>query len=185
MQDGLCLERQPRKTPLQRKRTRHTREYLPETSKIIVSRPEKGVPTRRAMRSVRAKDSVLSQTSMFNLSVSHVQVLNSPWGILRRLRSPLVGNSSPHVQMGLSEITFAEQAALRQKGILSLGAVPHGLNAFFPSTQSIPSTKKGFRHSPKPFKCCNILKKGAGGIRTHDGGFAIRCLSHLATAPQL
>ena len=26
-------------------------------------------------------------------------------------------------------------------------------------------------------------KRGAGGSRTHDGGFAIRCLSHLATAP--
>jgi hypothetical protein len=26
-------------------------------------------------------------------------------------------------------------------------------------------------------------KKGAGGSRTHDGGFAIRCLSLLATAP--
>ena len=25
--------------------------------------------------------------------------------------------------------------------------------------------------------------RGAGGSRTHDGGFAIRCLSHLATAP--
>ncbi len=28
-------------------------------------------------------------------------------------------------------------------------------------------------------------KRGAGGSRTHDGGFAIRCLSHLATAPRL
>ena len=28
---------------------------------------------------------------------------------------------------------------------------------------------------------CQI--RGAGGSRTHDGGFAIRCLSHLATAP--
>jgi hypothetical protein len=27
-------------------------------------------------------------------------------------------------------------------------------------------------------------KRGAGGSRTHDGGFAIRCLSHLATAPE-
>lgn len=26
-------------------------------------------------------------------------------------------------------------------------------------------------------------ERGAGGSRTHDGGFAIRCLSHLATAP--
>jgi hypothetical protein len=26
-------------------------------------------------------------------------------------------------------------------------------------------------------------KKGAAGIRTRDGGFAIHCLSHLATAP--
>jgi hypothetical protein len=29
------------------------------------------------------------------------------------------------------------------------------------------------------------FKRGAGGSRTHDGGFAIRCLSHLATAPSL
>ncbi len=27
------------------------------------------------------------------------------------------------------------------------------------------------------------LHKSAGGSRTHDGGFAIRCLSHLATVP--
>ena len=27
------------------------------------------------------------------------------------------------------------------------------------------------------------IERGAGGSRTHDGGFAIRCLSHLATAP--
>ncbi len=27
--------------------------------------------------------------------------------------------------------------------------------------------------------------KGVGGSRTHDGGFAIRCLSHLATTPGL
>ena len=33
----------------------------------------------------------------------------------------------------------------------------------------------GFRRREK--------RKGAGGSRTHDGGFAIRCLSHLATAP--
>jgi hypothetical protein len=32
--------------------------------------------------------------------------------------------------------------------------------------------------------CSNDLKvRGAGGSRTHDGGFAIRCLSLLATAP--
>lgn len=27
------------------------------------------------------------------------------------------------------------------------------------------------------------IERGAGGSRTHGGGFAIRCLSHLATAP--
>ncbi len=26
-------------------------------------------------------------------------------------------------------------------------------------------------------------KRGVGGSRTRDGGFAIRCLSHLATTP--
>ncbi len=29
-----------------------------------------------------------------------------------------------------------------------------------------------------------VLARGADEIRTHDGGFAIRCLSHLATAPE-
>jgi hypothetical protein len=45
---------------------------------------------------------------------------------------------------------------------------------------------------PRAFDaCCSFLSlpvyhqkvRGAGGSRTHDGGFAIRCLSHLATAP--
>ena len=32
--------------------------------------------------------------------------------------------------------------------------------------------------------CYGNEERGAGGSRTHDGGFAIRCLSHLATAPE-
>ncbi len=36
---------------------------------------------------------------------------------------------------------------------------------------------------PKPAREKRVKKRGAGGSRTHDGGFAIRCLSHLATAP--
>ena len=38
----------------------------------------------------------------------------------------------------------------------------------------------------EPFWLASSRKKekGAGGSRTHDGGFAIRCLSHLATAPR-
>lgn len=33
------------------------------------------------------------------------------------------------------------------------------------------------------FMCCPKSRKGAARSRTEDGGFAIRCLSHLATAP--
>gem|GEM_PF-4821641 len=29
-----------------------------------------------------------------------------------------------------------------------------------------------------------VIRRGAARIRTGDGGFAIRCLSHLATAPE-
>ncbi len=29
----------------------------------------------------------------------------------------------------------------------------------------------------------SLIKRGVGGSRTRDGGFAIRCLSHLATTP--
>ncbi len=34
-------------------------------------------------------------------------------------------------------------------------------------------------------RCREKSKRGAGGSRTHGGGFAIRCLSHLATAPRI
>ncbi len=44
--------------------------------------------------------------------------------------------------------------------------------------------KLGLSHMLKPPRPLEGGRnRGAGGSRTHDGGFAIRCLSHLATAP--
>ena len=62
--------------------------------------------------------------------------------------------------------------------------------AMIHASATVPTRKTpryGDSVSQTPSKCCLLgrQKRGAGGSRTHDGGFAIRCLSLLATAPYL
>ena len=57
-----------------------------------------------------------------------------------------------------------------------------GPSASRPLQKRRRGSAKKIRRSRKPRRN-NCLWRGAGGSRTHGGGFAIRCLSHLATAP--
>ena len=51
------------------------------------------------------------------------------------------------------------------------------------SEQPAPETQKPLRNPAIPELRRGLKRRGSGRSRTDDGGFAIRCLSHLATEP--
>ncbi len=85
------------------------------------------------------------------------------------------GVITPPTQNGISKTANTlgyrtlEQASLGKEMLVTLQS-SHHIHHRLPSIGDEPGERV-------------IKKKGAGGSRTHDGGFAIRCLSHLATAP--
>ena len=76
---------------------------------------------------------------------------------------------------------LADRLTDRQRA--RLGTLGHLCGLPTTSSRQSPPTQKPQRNPGFPGLREGLRRRGSGRSRTDDGGFAIRCLSHLATEP--